>query len=80
MSATPGPWEVDLLDADTTYAVIRAGSLQIASVGYAPSFSEPDNARLIAAAPDLLAALRELLAAERVALAEAAIAKAEGRQ
>ena len=62
MSAhTPGPWTCRVLNSDDTVAVIRAGTLQIAAIGYAPGFAEEANARLIAAAPDLLAALRQVL-------------------
>ena len=66
---TPGPWELyDELHRDEQYVIgIRGtsiGTYVIASVDY--GYSEPfesqqqANARLIAAAPDLLAALKEL--------------------
>jgi len=54
MGHTPGPWRVNAHD-------ICAGSDAVAGVygttGYAPEEAQA-NARLIAAAPDLLAALR----------------------
>lgn len=58
---TPGPWTCHVLNSDDTVAVVRAGTLQIAAIGYAPGFAEEANARLIAAAPDLLAALKAVL-------------------
>jgi hypothetical protein len=71
---TPGPWEV----RDEVYVV--KGSKVIAAASYEGS----DNARLIAAAPDLLAALERLAVMDEVAphicgnIARAAISKATG--
>ena len=77
---TPGPWTIAMgphrIEVHTTPA--RA---------YAFSRSDEANARLIAAAPDLLAALEELcedkyladpINADRMRSARAAIAKAKG--
>ena len=91
MSAhTPGPWEAIKPDSVGGYRVYTAGKgyTLIATLGYVrDSAQEAANARLIAAAPDLLAALIKLSEATdpigwdlRMELARAAIAKAEGRQ
>ncbi len=96
VSHTPGPWTVETQPSDTgldyitghitsplhTYCgnrVERADSIT------APSSMTRADARLIAAAPDLLAALRELVEMVRgESLAKdtaiAAIARAEGRE
>lgn len=83
---TPGPWRVD---PDYPWDIQNAdGSLEIASVNpYRREDGEDGevgdaDARLIAAAPDLLEALRviaesDITNARKVALS--AIAKAEGR-
>ncbi len=101
MSAhTPGPW-IAALGPGNTPVVLRADGEreQIATV--TAYFARPDkspagrgwsaegapNARLIAAAPDLLASVKEELAemerakvpTERVARLRAVVAKAEGR-
>lgn len=57
---TPGPWEI--VDARDGIAIIRATHLQI-TVDHRENFgpAQPD-AKLIAAAPELLDALREVLA------------------
>jgi Iap family predicted aminopeptidase len=76
---TPGPWTAEHATA-TRWPRVKAGDRVIANgvAGFA-------NARLMAAAPDLLDALREMLDAQvcgPCALcdkARAAIAKAEGR-
>lgn len=94
---TPGPWKEHAPnidgEVDKTYRQITAG------VGYFPGLDEPESAgfkltgfispadaRLIAAAPELLAACKRLGAVinDHVSLADvdaldAAIAKAEGR-
>jgi hypothetical protein len=74
---TPGPWEVDLDnreddEAGECIAIVKEGHGYIAGIHILPTadeyetikFTDEDraNARLIAAAPDLLAALKELLA------------------
>ncbi len=91
---TPGPWEVAYLDRNEQ-AVVKAEHIEICtcwhhSVGSIEKEMHA-NARLIAAAPDMLEALRQCLGliesieAEREvelycgSLARAAIAKAEGR-
>ena len=80
MSATPGPWHTDgseIFAADGTW------------IGETLDIDLPDdgqaNAKLAAAAPDLLAALKALREADRNSdqsevcnQADAAIAKAEG--
>lgn len=84
---TPGPWMLQTSDSDIFVEVIDSptegvtlATLPADEVGYA-------NARLIAAAPELLAALNTFLLAsdlkddsqwEARRLARAAIAKAEG--
>jgi hypothetical protein len=55
---TPGPWEA-------TGNVVHRGIQTVALVYSTPREQCEADARLIAAAPDLLAALKELLAAER---------------
>lgn len=61
MSHTPGPWKhhsvMRQLDDGSTELVadeVRAGNRPVALV------AEPDDAQLIAAAPDMLATLRDL--------------------
>lgn len=91
MSAhTPGPWLV-LRDPEVGGPLVATEDVAIADVMEMEGGMSEANARLIAAAPDLLAALRQVVesaypnpdehptmtAAWRVA--EAAIAKAEGR-
>jgi hypothetical protein len=97
---TPGPWHTNGKVHETTIDGFRTTSVAVSmsEVGraiacvYAGFGDGPDNARLIAAAPDMLAALREFVEAFNgdhdaaiamgldVALgnARAAIAKAEG--
>lgn len=97
---TPGPWEwlkpqnwpnFDGRDCDLGGFYAANGAVEIMSFGnnttYYPSEGCPpsvENARLIAAAPDLLSALREAVEFhddednETIARWRAAIAKAEG--
>jgi hypothetical protein len=90
---TPGPWSVVFV-IDGAFQIARdveGDEIVIASRNEIPRLHDEfaANARLIAAAPDLLAALRDVLDGldtywaannhETVAAAEAAIAKAEGR-
>lgn len=91
MSAhTPGPWKAEYSEGDE-WDVLAGESLPIAYIsGWACSSVEA-NARLIAAAPDLLAALKaaRVFVAQRAGYSDvadqtlvdvdAAIAKAEGR-
>lgn len=97
MSHTPGPWRIDPdLSNIGKAGVTTANSEYEFSVngGYEPEYLQIEDARLIAAAPELLAALKECIGwidpddtrlvnyeeARRVlASAESAIAKAEGR-
>jgi len=81
---TPGPWHVlrnDVVDARSCHIA----SAQFNPAGRANSTEQmPANARLIAAAPDLLAALQKIATGghwlgECIRTAQAAIAKAEGR-
>ena len=98
MTHTPGPWVID----NSIRTAVNAGKKHIAMVNFYKtsdkeiSIDEKENeanARLIAAAPELLAAckaaLRDEMSArleaagglsdETVAMLEAAIAKAEGK-
>ena len=76
MSHTPGPWEFDPIDR-----VVVKGSAEIAYMGWSANGAD---ARLIAAAPELLEALEEVLGWETLCpvetyeMARAAIAKAKG--
>lgn len=86
MSAhTPGPWSADHDNVRTP-----ADGGMVAKVAGDTDAQAYANARLIAAAPDLLAALRDLVSAEGlpegyanramlIDAARAALAKAEGR-
>ena len=82
---TPGPWELN-----EQYVIARS-KRGLRTICQWRSYSDEPNARLIAAAPDLLAALKALSAglhdeidmkanikAAEVRAARAAIAKAEG--
>lgn len=82
---TPGPWKADF---DETFSV-RASDGRVAVVthlnlvGRRDAEEAADNARLIAAAPDMLGALRAVVSEDydtikKLALAHAAIAKATG--
>ena len=86
VSHTPGPWQVK---SDDISVVGRrnVGAFDVVA-HVAPRQNTHANARLIAAAPDLLAALKSLMEymspddyawASRVQDAYTAIAKAEGR-
>ena len=85
---TPGPWIV-VSRGMFSPKVVDANSLGICHTTYAPTGAEA-NARLIAAAPDLLEALKEIVDAADGAgweqldpsfkKARAAIAKATGEQ
>lgn len=87
-SFTPGPWETlsfSQHELQTDFAMVKIGK-RVPMVGY--SDEDKANARLIAAAPDLLAALRGLrdaflgtsveVQADAMRAARAAIAKAGG--
>jgi len=90
---TPGPWQTDQAEHDAPYQDIRIhagkGSICCVWIDDAPlhdyNAEQRANARLIAAAPELLEALRwtaRALHAEHPAAikARAAIAKATGEQ
>lgn len=86
---TPGPWYADKLQDLNAFNVFQHGAtyslLTITPDGNSGRDVEPD-ARLIAAAPELLEALKETIAtwdsgsqAFPIAMIRAAIAKAEGK-
>ncbi len=89
---TPGPWKAWQRDADkgSNYWLIRTASEKTGLEDTLRGYCGEANARLIAAAPDLLEALEGLLecisetrgkdATKAVAKALAVIAKAEGKQ
>ena len=77
---TPGPWVIGKRDHDVVMVDTASGTA-ICDV-YGESDDRPANARLIAAAPDLLAALKGVIAvADRNTVefdaARAALAKAQ---
>lgn len=97
---TPGPWYVRLYPGTDAYEVRASGGALIAQVGNLGSTSDhrptakhwkaatPANARLIAAAPDLLEAVQRarrhamnigIDSGSYFEILEAAIRKAEGR-
>lgn len=62
-SFTPGPWEAlkfSQHELQTDFAMVKIGE-RVHMIGY--SDEDKANARLIAAAPELLAALQEVIAA-----------------
>lgn len=62
-SFTPGPWETlkfSQHELQTDFAMVKVGK-RVHMIGY--SDEDKANARLIAAAPDLLEALQEVIAA-----------------
>lgn len=86
---TPGPWTIYAPAGTDSYYVSGPGSLCVFTIR-AGTIPMRDDARLIAAAPELLTALRNLVAAATphadalvmfacVERARAAIEKAEGR-
>ena len=95
---TPGPWRVAGEDKNFVYALSQSGAnsfwahVQSAGIDRITENEKAANARLIAAAPDMLEALTALLARfddnpelseligrVEIERARAAIAKAEGR-
>ena len=90
MSHTPGRWIYDEESMNIRgYHPARSGDIEIATISPLPTYGQDSaNARLIAAAPDLLAALQETLRAlvlespedhspdSIISRAQAAIAKA----
>jgi len=89
-SHTPGPWITRgprRVDQGDDYAIVAGGEIIAEAFGRTSQNNFPPsaaNARLIAAAPDLLAALKEVVALsdrkhDAWDAARAAIAKAEGR-
>ena len=95
MKHTPGPWHINVI-ADSHYVLSKSGYV-LAKISDLSAYKEAhaDNARLMAAAPDLLAALqtveRALIPmdysayshadelADAIITARAAIAKAQGK-
>ncbi len=83
---TPGPWQWTQ-HFDPTISIYRDGFGQIARLYDSSAGTGKANARLIAAAPDLLAALIEIVSADdaheltqkHIESARAAIAKATGK-
>jgi hypothetical protein len=80
---TPGPWEsiVDKTGEVTVYEATTLANIDICKMG--GNTNDGSNARLIAAAPDLLEALQHLVTMLQAggygtAHADAAIAKATG--
>lgn len=89
---TPGPWELSAKEGREGHRQIHKDGYSLALVcarasspASGPQYFEKDaNARLIAAAPDLLAALKHLMRydfgeSDGAKAGRAAIAKAEGR-
>lgn len=61
---TPGPWRIDYNGKDSADAVPRIKGNSVENVAFIPAYEHPRpemqaNARLIAAAPDLLGALEK---------------------
>jgi len=88
MSHTPGPWRWYSRRAiEAREQTVLVGDCGLPSCGRTELFVSDADARLIAAAPDLLAACQDLLKVATsydykggsAARANAAIAKAEGR-
>jgi len=88
---TPGPWKFydDSEDGKTNRIEIVAVGKTVAQIYHSVPAEDLPNARLIAAAPDLLAALHAIKLCEfnsmssrqeMVRIADAAIAKATGEQ
>jgi hypothetical protein len=91
---TPGPWRYterrDPYSGSPTYSILAGDYVWLADVLAAATHEGTDNARLIAAAPELLSALIGMLdmfeqrlfgaAVGRCAAAREAIAKATGAQ
>ena len=104
VSHTPGPWKYHLgrganprfhIQTTAGYQITSTPELENGPIHYTESQSKEANARLIAAAPDLLEALGEMLrdvrenfsrnnmgepAGPTISKAAAAIAKANGRK
>ena len=57
---TPGPWKVEYSEGDE-WEVLAGANLPIAYISGWAGYSTEVNARLIAAAPDLLAALAGII-------------------
>lgn len=84
---TPGPW---LFHEGLGWCLVKAGNREVLKYMHSPDHENQANARLIAAAPELLEVLEDLLYAycdpgnqggdhdEKVEAARAAIAKARG--
>jgi hypothetical protein len=86
---TPGPWSTDLkIDCGSPHSEILGADGEIVAALWPPSLRDQANARLIAAAPELLEALEQIARmdygnpyASRCAdVARAAIARATGSE
>lgn len=72
MSYTPGPWEAPEVGAGCLFRVCKVGGATICDIYCVGKDGKVDldqsdaNARLIAAAPDLLEAVKRLLAPESI--------------
>jgi hypothetical protein len=84
---TPGPWSTDLkIDCGSPHSEILGADGEIVAALWPPSLRDQANARLIAAAPELLEALQLIVKACAFELGESpafdagirAIAKATG--
>ena len=65
MSATPGPWHISFESTNPEWAIVmNAGGMTIANVN--ADSRQAANARLIAAAPELLDALEDIANAQSV--------------
>ena len=61
MTHTPGPWETTMLSDGTECGACEFGGGDMIAI-LQGEHDTPDNARLIAAAPDMLAALEDVTA------------------
>ena len=80
---TPGPWKVGQRSEGPYPFTVEGRDRLVAMVEYEPDDATSANARLIAAAPEMLEAIREILWGDRDTgeeMAREAFAKAEGRE
>jgi hypothetical protein len=92
MGHTPGPWTVNDADNVSSWSVQASGRKRICAARWYPYTQEAkaealDNARLIAAAPELLEACKAVLNSTNIldadkiySIVKAAVARAEGKQ
>lgn len=81
MTHTPGPWRVLEPVNGFNARIFAAGDIYIGSIGHSDNIGgcNAPNARLIAAAPDLLEALEALLAASHPIVGSKKACDCEGR-